>query len=86
MLSLFLSQLATALPGLPSTFLQSLLRCRNFSPAEGEEEAELTLSHRGCSACPAAQINPRLSSSTLCAELPLLVSLIPPCQALLSAE
>lgn len=47
MLGLFLSQLATASPGLPSMFLQSLLRCRTFSPAEGKEKAELALSHTG---------------------------------------
>lgn len=50
MLGLFLSQLATALLGLPSMFLQSLLCCGNFSPAEGKEKVELPLSHGSCSA------------------------------------
>lgn len=45
MLGLFLSQLATVLPGVPPTFLQSLLHCRNLIPAEGKERAELPHCH-----------------------------------------
>lgn len=42
MLGLFLSQLATVLPSVPSTFLQSLLHSRNFIPAKWKEGAELS--------------------------------------------
>lgn len=41
MFGLFLSQLAMVLPGFHSTFLQSLLHCRSFIPAEGKVRAEL---------------------------------------------